>query len=278
MDPGNHLKRGLRLYSTSSSDEGSNSGGYRTNYSSHTSPLLSKAAAIALTTVGIDKLLQTFQEEDMRADIALRELSSNLDLNPKCKKPSCKACLFNGIPPVRHIETSSGVIYKLATKIPVNTKYIVYLFQCMITGLMYIGMTKREGNIRLTEHLRSIFKKKGLTLAEHFNSFGCADQFDFKDYMRISPLAYVSMETMSAYASDPNLCTRIMEYIEAQLIQLVGREKLLNRVTPCTSFLKFESQPDTDQLYTKTGGEILVDRRPCLIRVDNELITPLQEL
>ncbi len=126
---------------------------------------------------------------------------------------------------------------------------------------MYFGMTTRQAIVRLSEHLRDISKRKLKTLARHFNSLGCFRQFE--NYMEITPLAFVSDETMKPYT--PSQGKRIMEYIEAKLIETVGREQLLNRVTPPISFSGFDRPPPKlDRLFSRQADGIYIDGKRIL--------------
>ncbi len=112
------------------------------------------------------------------------------------------------------------------------------MVQCKKTKKMYFGMTTREAIARMREHLRDIAKEKGTTLAQHFKDRRCFGQFS--EYMNIVPIASVSSETMKRYTRSQR--KKIMEYIEGQVVELVGGveyEKVLNKRNPCKSFSGF---------------------------------------
>ncbi len=216
---------------------------------------IAACTAVALCVYAVAKLLDTFGKQKMKAAPALIEFSKDLYQNPRCKRTSCSAC--TKIQPVTSITTTSGLTYQTTNSISMETKNCVYMVQCIKTGKMYIGMTTRKANTRVKEHLRDIAKERGKTLARHFNGAGCFGQFE--QSMRIAPLAYVSDETMKPYK--PSERKRIMEYIEAKLMELVGRGQLLNKKTPCTDFSGFDVKPNLDELFKVQEDGIYIDGR-----------------
>ena len=275
MNSRKHSARALRLFKGEGSGSGSGGstsggggghggggcGGGASKGRSNPSQLF-PIAAIALASVTISKLLKTFGKNDMRADAALKEVSSNLGSNPPCKRQNCTACKLSKVSPVTSVKTANGS-YK-TTSIPMNTKNVIYMLQCKNSPMMYIGMTTRKAITRLSEHIRGIASKKRQTVARHFNSLGCFGQF--QDFMTISPLAFVSDETMSRFSRDQSQRKRILEYIEAKFLEFVGRDRLLNRKTPSTSFHMFENPPNPDHLFANTSEGIYVDGKLVLTK------------
>lgn len=228
------------------------------------SETLTACTAVAVGMYVTSKLLETFGDKKMKTDAALREVSKNSNQNPSCKRTNCKSCALNNMSPVTSITTTSGHTYTLENAVSglsVTTSNCIYMVKCIITGKMYFGMTTRQAIVRLSEHLRDISKRKLKTLARHFNSLGCFRQFE--NYMEITPLAFVSDETMKPYT--PSQRKRIMEYIEAKLIEAVGREQLLNRVTPPISFSGFDRPPPKlDRLFSRQADGIYIDGKRIL--------------
>ncbi|XP_064390528.1 uncharacterized protein LOC135338358 [Halichondria panicea] len=224
------------------------------------SKTLAACTAAAVGVYGVGKLLQTFGDKKMKADTALREVSKNLEQNPSCKRTSCSACAINNIRPVTSIKTTSGNTFETTNSVSMDTKNCVYMVQCIKTGKMYIGMTTRQAITRVREHLRDITKEKAKTLARHFNDLGCFGQFN--QSMNIVPLGSVSSETMKPYT--PSQRKRIMEYIEAKLIEAVGRDQLLNKKWPSTSFSEFDATPNLDQFFSKRADGIYIDGKLAL--------------
>ncbi len=222
---------------------------------------LSVWTAVALAAYAVSKLIQTFGKKEMETDKALSELSKSLNENPRCKRTKCKPCALTNIQSVTDIKTTSGLTFKIISKVLMTTRYCIYIIQCKITDKIYIGMTTRQANTRLREHLRDIENGGKKTLAQHFNHLGCFGQFE--DFMNITPLASVSNETMMPYDSSER--SRIMEYIEAQLIELLGGTKnLLNKNKPCTLFSKFDIKPELYQLFNIRGDGVYIDGKLVL--------------
>ena len=220
--------------------------------------------AVALAAFGVSTLIDIFREGKMETNKALSELSKSLNENPRCEQTQCKSCsrALTKIQPATDIKTTSGLTYKIINEVPMTARYCVYKVQCKKTGKIYIGMTTRQANTRVIEHLRDIKKgKENKILARHFNAQKCFGQFE--DFMNITPLAYVSNETMKPYNSSER--TRIMEYIEYQLIDLFGgTEHLLNRIKPCISFSRFDIKPKLYQLFNIRGDNVYIDDKPAL--------------
>ena len=221
---------------------------------------LSKLAAVALALYGVSKLAQTFGKNDMKGDAALKKVTANLDQNPPCQRPKCKACTPQP-PQIQTIETGKAT-YK-TTNLPMNTENAIYMLQCKVTGKVYVGMTLREANVRIKEHLRSIAREKGLTLPKHFNNLGCFGQF--QNYMNISTIASVGKERMRSFTQEQK--RRVMLYIEAKMIETLGHDNLLNKAKPKAAYEKVvevfakqgKTAPPEQSLFQKTEGGVLVD-------------------
>ena len=221
---------------------------------------LSKLAAVALALYGVSKLAQTFGKNDMKGDAALKKVTANLDQNPPCQRPKCKACTPQP-PQIQTIETGKAT-YK-TTNLPMNTENAIYMLQCKETGKVYVGMTLREANVRIKEHLRSIAREKGLTLPKHFNNLGCFGQF--QNYMNISTIASVGKERMRSFTQEQK--RRVMLYIEAKMIETLGHDNLLNKAKPKAAYEKVvevfakqgKTAPPEQSLFQKTEGGVLVD-------------------
>ena len=50
-----------------------------------------------------------------------------------------------------------------------TTKNLVYMLTCVICNKQYVGQTKRQFKIRISEHLADIRHKRDTTVALHFN-------------------------------------------------------------------------------------------------------------
>nr|XP_039263152.1 uncharacterized protein LOC120339139 [Styela clava] len=90
----------------------------------------------------------------------------------KCNRKACTTCKYSE---ETKISTGNvtGVHININERISCKSKNVIYLINCKKCGMQYIGETGRSLKYRITEHLRSITKRKyDLVVGEHFNKLG----------------------------------------------------------------------------------------------------------
>jgi len=152
---------------------------------------------------GADKIIKESRNPSARADSSLKQFSENTHSeNPKCPaEKKCSACTVQGIPQSQSFRTNAGREYQATGDLSLRSKNVIYILKCKVTGKMYIGMTTRNGNIRIGEHIRNITRGKSTSVSRHFNANGCYGQFS--EHMEITPLASISETTMGNFARTP---------------------------------------------------------------------------
>lgn len=91
----------------------------------------------------------------------------------KCANPKCKVCNKTNIKDtfVQSHSTRHYIQPYIKEGTNCKTSNIIYLINCKKCGVQYVGETKRNLNIRMNEHIRSVNKKFPNTrLVEHYNT------------------------------------------------------------------------------------------------------------
>ena len=88
---------------------------------------------------------------------------------PKCKCRNCRHCpLFNRSGEVKSHSTNR--IYRSLVNITCNSSNLIYLIECIICGIQYVGQTKNKILIRMNQHYSSIKNRLEMPVSRHFNS------------------------------------------------------------------------------------------------------------
>ena len=216
------------------------------------------SGVIALCMSCISQIANFFGDKRMKAENALQEMRTNVEFNPHCTKAKCITCSLKRISSVISFEVANGMTY-LTTQISMTVKNAIYLIRCKITGKIYIGMTTREGVVRIGEHLSDIHNQRDKTVARHFNNLGCNHYGQFDEFMEISIIGYIKEETLKPYGKWQR--KRIMELVEGKLMSLFPKEKLLNIIkNPCKSLAGLGiSLIEKELIDIEFGKDIIVD-------------------
>ena len=93
---------------------------------------------------------------------------------PKCNRSRCKHC-----PKIDRtgsvVSTSTGRKYRSQTRVSCGSKNGIYMLQCNICKLQYVGQTKNKILTRVSQHYYSIKKAMDTPVSRHFRSHQVVD-------------------------------------------------------------------------------------------------------
>jgi hypothetical protein len=117
----------------------------------------------------------------VRAEIS--KPNTNISKSHSCGDKRCKCC--------RHMQHSSsytgkvtGTQYKIFCTVNCKSANIIYILECSVCGLQYVGESKQPFHKRLNGHRSDLTKKPFLPVSQHF---GLSDH-SLEDFNRMKIL------------------------------------------------------------------------------------------
>ena len=88
---------------------------------------------------------------------------------PKCNRKKCRHCpLIDKSGEVT--SNSTGRKYRSMVNVMCNSSNLIYLIECTICKIQYVGQTKNKILVRMNQHYSSIKNKLETPVSRHFNS------------------------------------------------------------------------------------------------------------
>ena len=109
--------------------------------------------------------------QDMSNHISAGELpvlKTESTRTQKCKHPKCITCKHLNCSKVVKC-TSTGISYPIRHNFCCKSTNLIYVITCTKCGKQYVGLTTKQLNTRINHHRTSIFTKKPIYIAKHFN-------------------------------------------------------------------------------------------------------------